>query len=124
MARRVLVVDDEPSILTSTAALLRDLDFDVATCASAPDILHAMELVQPDILLQDVRMPGLDLDKLISTIRGDPRWRHVAIVIFTASMDLDEIAERLGLATVLEKPFKPQELLDALDSTRPAAPLA
>lgn len=114
VAVRILVVDDEPSILSSTAALLRDMDFEVFTCPEASSIRAAIERVNPDVLLQDVRMPGLDLAALVYSLREDPRWRDLSIVVFTAGMDVEEIAERIGIRTVLEKPFRPSDLLAAI----------
>jgi CheY-like chemotaxis protein len=111
---RVLIVDDEPAILSSTAALLRNMDFDVATCADARMIREAIERVVPDVLLQDVRMPGLDLERLVFSLRDDDRWRDLPIVLFTAGMDAQEIARRIDVAAVLEKPFAPHDLAAVL----------
>ena len=112
---KVLVVDDEASILTSTAALLQDIGYRVATCSRAQEIREAIAREEPDVVLQDVRMPGLDLEGLVMGLRADPRWRRLPVVLFTASMDADEIAERLGARAVLEKPFKMSELRRVLD---------
>ena len=115
MARsKVLIVDDEAAILASTAALLVDLGFDVATCSESGHILAAVEREAPDILLQDVRMPGLDLEVLVFELRHHDRWRDLPIVIFTASMNVEEIGERIGAAGLLEKPFRPHELRSVL----------
>lgn len=66
---KVLIVDDELSILRSTAALLDSFGHEVATCAQAADILQAIARERPDVLLQDVRMPGLDVHRLVAAIR-------------------------------------------------------
>ena len=59
-------------------------------------------------------MPGLDIDAVVGQIRARPEWAHVRIIIFTASMDLEEVASRLGVWGFLEKPFKPAELVALL----------
>jgi len=115
MPRKILIADDEPSILVSTAMLLRDFGYEVVTCSAADAIVATLEKETPDLLLQDVRMPGLDLEKLVLSLRGDARWAMLPIVIFSASMDLDDIHRRVGAAGMLEKPFKPHELVAALD---------
>lgn len=111
---KVLVVDDERSILHSTAALLVDLGYRVATCDQATEISSTLEREQPDVILQDVRMPGLDLDRLVRELRADPRWQRLPLVVFTASMEAEDIFQRLGARAVLEKPFKPDELARAV----------
>jgi CheY-like chemotaxis protein len=111
---RILVVDDEVSILRSTQLLLMDMGFEVVTCAEQSQVLETLRKERPDLLLQDVRMPGLDLDRLVRAIRADPALGKLPILLFSASMDLDEIQERVGASGILEKPFKPMEIVQAI----------
>ncbi|HEX2022499.1 MAG TPA: response regulator [Candidatus Thermoplasmatota archaeon] len=111
---KILVVDDEASILRSTQLLLLDMGFQVVTCADQSQILDTLRHERPDLLLQDVRMPGLDLDKLVASIRADPVLANLPILLFSASMDLDEIQQRVGAVGILEKPFKPVEIVEAI----------
>lgn len=111
---KILVVDDEPSILRSTQLLLVDMGFEVVTCADQAQVMSTLRKERPHLLLQDVRMPGLDLDRLVGTIRADKELSKLPILLFSASMDLDEIQQRVGAAGVLEKPFKPTEIMEAI----------
>ncbi|HET6405745.1 MAG TPA: response regulator [Candidatus Thermoplasmatota archaeon] len=115
MAKRILIVDDERSILRSTAMMLEDMGYEVATCGDAAEILGSIESAKPDVVLQDIRMPGLDIEELVRTVRADPRWARLPFVLFTASMDAEEVGARVGAALVLDKPFKPHELLRAIE---------
>ena len=111
---RILVVDDEPSILQSTAMLLQELGFEASTLSDATRILDTLRAGRPDVLLQDVRMPGLDLGALFAAVRADPAIARTRILLFSASMDLDEVADGLGAHDKLEKPFRPAELARAI----------
>jgi len=111
---KILVVDDEPSILRSTQLLLLDMGFEVVTCSDQSHVLDTLRKERPDLLLQDVRMPGLDLDRLVNSIRADKALAALPILLFSASMDLDEIQQRVGASGVLEKPFKPTEIVEAI----------
>lgn len=113
---KILVVDDEVSILRSTQLLLEDMGFDVVTTSDHTHVVDLARKERPDLLLQDVRMPGLDLDKLVASIRGESTLRNLPILLFSASMDLGETAQRVGAEGVLDKPFKPTEVLDAVKS--------
>lgn len=113
---KVLVVDDEGSILASTRLLLADMGYRVATCGVASMIRKAIETEEPDVVLQDVRMPGLDLDAFVADLRRDPRWKELPIVVFSASLEVEEIAERIGARGILDKPFRPGQLRAALES--------
>lgn len=116
MAAKVLIVDDEPAILRSTALMLEEFGYDVATCDDAQRIVATIERVRPDVVLQDIRMPGLDLDHLVATLRADPRWKRLPFVLFTASMESESIGQRVGAVLVLDKPFRPTELTSAIQS--------
>lgn len=118
---RVLIVDDEPAILRSTALMLRELGYEVATCAEAGGIRDAIETHLPDVLLQDIRMPGLDLERVVGEIRRSPRWAGLPIVLFTASMEADEVGRRVGAHVVLDKPFRPAQLVAAIEGALKAS---
>jgi CheY-like chemotaxis protein len=111
---RVLVVDDEASILNSTRLLLEQMGFEVSTCQTTERILDAARAERPDVILQDVRMPGLDLGGLLRQLKADPATAGLPVVLFSASMDVDEIASSLGVKERLEKPFTPPDLALAL----------
>lgn len=113
---KILVVDDEVSILRSTELLLVDMGFDVVTASDHTKLLEIARREKPDLLLQDVRMPGLDLDRLVNSIRADGALKHLPILLFSASMDLGETAARVGAEGILDKPFKPSEVLAAVRS--------
>lgn len=111
----VLLADDEPAILESTRLLLTEMGYEVECASTAAEILPALRRVRPDLLLQDVRMPGLDVQSLVATMRRDPEIGHIPVLLFSASMEIDEIAARVGAARHLEKPFKPHELASAIE---------
>jgi CheY-like chemotaxis protein len=120
---KILVVDDEISILRSTQILLEDMGFDVVTTSDHGNVVEMARRERPDLLLQDVRMPGLDLDKLVATLRDEPTLRRMPILLFSASMDLGETANRVGAEGILDKPFKPAEVLDAVHAALAQPPL-
>lgn len=120
---KILVVDDEVSILRSTQLLLEDMGFVVVTTSDHARVLDLAKKEKPDLVLQDVRMPGLDLDRLVSAIRAEPTLRKLPILLFSASMDLGETAQRVGAEGILDKPFKPDEVLQAVRSALGAVPL-
>lgn len=120
---KILVVDDEVSILRSTELLLEDMGFEVVTTSDHSKVLDIARREKPDILLQDVRMPGLDLDRLVAALRAEPSLQKMPILLFSASMDLGETAVRVGAEGVLDKPFKPTEVLDAVKAVLASAPV-
>ena len=108
--KRILLVDDDRDILGSTAELLRAFGYYVATCTDAERVLETMRNQRPDVVLHDVRMPGLDLRTQLRSIRDDPNLRHIPIVLFTAVLAAKELAAEVGADAAIEKPFEADTL--------------
>jgi len=106
--KRVLLVDDDPDILESTALLLGLEGYEVRTLSDPSKLEDEVQRFQPDVLLQDVNMPGLDLRQAIARVRATlPR---AIIILFTAAPDAKALKERFGADDLLAKPFEVHEL--------------
>ncbi len=113
MSKRLLVVDDEPNLLRAVAACLKAEDYEVSTARSGREALLQLAETVPDLVVSDVRMPGMDGYQLARQLRGSPRTALVPIVFLTAK---DETADRIegfraGVDAYLTKPFEPEELI-------------
>lgn len=112
---RILLVDDEPGIRKALARALRREGHEVLT---APDGRQALAIAQrdhPDLVITDIRMPGMDGLELLRRLR-ERRARVPAIVISAyATTETAVEAMRLGACDFLAKPFKLPELRVALE---------
>ena len=113
MSKRLLVVDDEPNLLRAVAACLKAEDYEVKTARSGHEALLQLAESVPDLIISDIRMPGMDGYRLARQLRGSPRTALVPIVFLTAK---DETADRIegfraGIDAYLTKPFEPDELI-------------
>lgn len=122
---KVLIVDDEQMVLQSTQRLLASLGYETATVSEARLILETVRRERPDVVLQDVRMPGLDVEAVLRSLRADADVGQTPVILFSASMEIFDLEDRVRPAGVLEKPFKPEEAIAAIEravgSTPPAA---
>ncbi|BCX19240.1 MAG: response regulator [Geminicoccaceae bacterium] len=114
MAKRVLVVDDEPNIVLSLEFLMRRAGFDVQVARSGGEALKALEGDPPDLMLLDVMMPEFDGYEVCERIRAKPEWRDTKIIMLTAR---GREAERerglaLGADAYVTKPFSTRELVE------------
>jgi len=116
--KRILVVDDEPSI---TRLLKLNLEqtggYEVATENVSTAGLATAERFRPDLILLDVMMPGLDGGNLASVLQASPKLKGVPIVFLTAAVTREEVRERRGLVgglPFLAKPVNLQEVLACL----------
>lgn len=113
---KVLLVDDEPSVLRSTALLLEELGYSTVTTTDPERVVETLRRERPDVWLQDVRMPGLDLADLVHKARADRDVGQIPVVLFSASMDLPEVSSRVDANGFLEKPFRPDDVVKAIDA--------
>lgn len=114
MAKRVLVVDDEPNIVLSLEFLMRRAGFEVTVARSGGEVLKALEGPPPDLMLLDVMMPEFDGYEVCERIRARPEWRATKIIMLTAR---GREAERerglaLGADAYVTKPFSTRELVE------------
>jgi DNA-binding response OmpR family regulator len=114
LAATVLVADDDADILRFVEINLRLEGFEVVTARDGPDALAKAVAVRPDLVLLDVRMPGIDGYTVCARIRADASLAAVPVVIVTANYGSAEVAaaRRAGADDFLVKPFLPTTLLD------------
>lgn len=114
LARRVLVVDDEPTARRSLAWLLRDAGYEVTTAADGEEALAALDGARFDLLLTDLRMPGMD--GLDLSRRGRILDPDLTVVMMTAHGDVSDAVRAMseGAFWFVPKPVDIDPLLDVL----------
>jgi two-component system OmpR family response regulator len=108
---RLLVVDDEPNILELLSASLRFAGFDVATATNGNEALRVAASYQPDLVVLDVMMPGLDGFEVVRRMRKDEQ--RVPVLFLTAKdATEDKVAGlTLGGDDYITKPFSLEEVI-------------
>ena len=107
---KVLVVDDEQTILDLVTSYLRREGYEVYTAMDGPAGLQAAHRLQPDLIVLDVMLPGMDGIELLTRLR---RESDVYVILLTAkSEEMDKIVGlSVGADDYLTKPFSPRELV-------------
>ena len=118
MPRRLLVVDDDPGLLLAVSDTLRAEGYKVKTARRGADALTIIAQSLPDLIISDIRMPGMDGYQLVKNLRTNPRTRLIPIVFLTAK---DETADRVagfrtGVDAYITKPFETEELVAIIAS--------
>ena len=83
-ARRVLIVDDNPTNLKLVTYLVQAQGYEVATAGDAPTALAELRTHRPDVILMDLQLPGIDGLELTRQIKADPATCSIAIIAVTA----------------------------------------
>lgn len=111
MKKRVLVVDDDPTILESIQYLLEDEGYQVVTSTDGK-LLHKKLLEKkPDLILLDYWLPLQNGGELAKVLKGKKETQYIPIVMISASHDIKKIAKEVGAEDFLAKPYDIDELL-------------
>ncbi len=106
--KRVLVVDDDEAIVEMFTELLeRDGRFEVKTAASGYDAGILTEQFRPDVVLLDFKLPDINGNAVCRTIRSNPMYEHMKVIVISGVADPDEVTEILsaGADEFIRKPF-------------------
>jgi DNA-binding response OmpR family regulator len=113
MARRILIVDDEPNIVLSLEYLMRREGYEVAIAADGEAALAALAEARPDLVILDIMLPKLNGFEVCRRLRADPRWRELKVLMLTARGRDTEVAKGLdaGADAYVTKPFSTRDLV-------------
>lgn len=112
MSWSVLVVDDEPMARTLLRLMLVRAGFEVVEAEDGYDALDKLKEDEPDVMILDVMMPGIDGFRVCETVRAAPSTSDLPIIMLSAKTDLESVNKglRLGANKYLTKPISPEEL--------------
>lgn len=134
MSKKILVVDDEPDVITFLSAVLQENGYKTLSAKDGVDALEVLHKEKPDLVLLDLMMPKKSGITMFQELRKDPDMSHVSVVVVTgvselmgidfrnfmykqALRDEKKFAESTGLteSTIpdgyIEKPIDPEELI-------------
>ncbi|MEW5864769.1 MAG: response regulator [Pseudomonadota bacterium] len=111
--KKVLIVDDEPNIVTALEYLLTMSGYEVAVAENGEEALAAVARAKPDLVLLDVMMPRLNGYEVCRRLRERPEWAGIKIVILSAKGREVDVSKGLSLGADLyvTKPFSNTELV-------------
>jgi response regulator RpfG family c-di-GMP phosphodiesterase len=113
---RILLVDDDAGLRALLRTTFEAVDVELQEADNAASAVGALERATPDVMLLDVRMPGMDGLELCRRIKADPRTQDVAVVLLTGSNGGTRAAgEAAGCDAFIQKPFSPLELLSVVE---------
>jgi len=114
--RRILLVEDDPDIQDVTVFLLSGAGFEVRACGSAEQAFQEARSFDPELILLDVMMPGLDGEGAFAAFREMPATANTPVIFMTARVQPREIRSyrQLGCLGVIPKPFDADTLVDTI----------
>ncbi|ACC81492.1 response regulator [Nostoc punctiforme] len=113
---RLLIVDDDPALLSMLEAQLQLWGFQVTTLADSSQFWQYLEATTPDLLLLDVAMPGFSGIELCQVVKSDPRWSRLPVLLLSAHADADTLYRALaaGADDYILKPIVEADLIQRI----------
>lgn len=112
--RRVLLADDDPSLLRLISTTLGTDDFDLLQASDGQEALEVARRERPDLILLDINMPRLDGFQVCQALKRDAETASIKVVMLSArGSDADRVRGReSGADDYFVKPFSPIQLLN------------
>lgn len=115
MSKKILFVDDEPDVLRPVAFRLTKSGYIVLTAVDGEKAVEMIKTELPDLVLLDLRLPGMNGMEVCSVIKSDTALKHIPIILFTASANhIAKDCAKCGADDYVLKPFDPKDLLDKI----------
>ncbi len=111
--KKIFIVDDDSSILNIMEDMLIGENYDVYSFAAGKDAVENTEKEKPDIVILDYYLPGENAEEIVEKLRLIA-GNHLPIILISASMQIEQKAEKLLVSDFIEKPFQRQVLLDVI----------
>lgn len=121
MAKRVLIVDDSPTMRQMVSFTLREANFDVLEAENGQDALNKVQGQKFDLILTDLNMPVMDGITFIRNARGLAATKYVPILMLTTESQAEKKSEgkTAGATGWIVKPFDPPKLLAVIGKVLP-----
>lgn len=110
-AKKILIIDDDPTILKIFQALLVTNGYDVVTCANGEEGLEAIKKGMPHLLVLDINMPRMNGYSFFIEMKKIPGADNIPVIVVTAKEGMAEIFKFEGAKEYLTKPVNNEQFL-------------
>jgi DNA-binding response OmpR family regulator len=126
VATKILVVDDEPDLVSTVQYRLEYCKFEVVTASNGEEGLKKAASEKPDLILLDIDMPGMNGHEMLGHLKNSPDLRDKPVIMCTAMCEAEDIAEASsrGVADYIAKPFDFSELVEKINNVLKEKPQA
>ena len=113
---RILLVDDEPSIIKMVGKRLEVEGYEISVAMDGQEGLRKAQTESPDLVILDLMLPKLNGYEVCTMLKQDAKYQRVPVLMFSAkAQEKDErLGRECGANAYVRKPFKAQELLDQI----------
>ena len=122
MAKKILIVDDEPDLVEAVSIILESKGYAVVKAYGGVEGLKKARTENPDLIVLDVMMPDKDGYAVCKELKADAKYRSIPILLLTAvvsNIPTSRYTQQMGMETeaddFVDKPVEPQELVKRVE---------
>jgi DNA-binding response OmpR family regulator len=114
--KKILIVEDEESLLKLESILLTSKGFDVRGVANGRAALESLQQDPPDLVLLDIMLPEMDGFQVCRNIKQNPQTRHIPVIMLTAKKTREDMerGREVGADCYITKPFKSAMVIETI----------
>ncbi len=115
--RTIMVVDDNPDIVTIVKTILEVKGYGVQSAYSGQEVFNLLGELKPDLILLDVMMPQMDGLEVLTRLKGDPDTASIPVILLTAKVQYDDVlgGYKTGADYYITKPFTSTQLINGIN---------
>jgi two-component system alkaline phosphatase synthesis response regulator PhoP len=120
--KKILLVDDDADFTEATKLLLESRSYEVTVAHDGKEGLKKVQTEEPNLIILDVMMPEMDGYEVCATLKSDPKYRHIPILLLTAVGEYipttsytKEMGMKIEADDYIPKPVEPMEIVDRVE---------
>ncbi len=115
--KTIMVVDDNPDIITIVKTILEGRGFTVFSAASGPELLNLLPTQKADLIILDIMMPEMDGLEVLTRLKGKTETSTIPVILLTAKVQYEDVlgGYKLGADYYITKPFTSTQLVNGIN---------
>lgn len=115
--KTIMVVDDNPDIITIVKTILEGRGFTVFSASSGPELLNMLPDHKPDLIILDIMMPEMDGLEVLTRLKGKTETSTIPVILLTAKVQYEDVlgGYKLGADYYITKPFTSTQLVNGIN---------
>ena len=115
--KTIMVVDDNPDIITIVKTILEGKGYGVLSASSGPELLNMLKTQKPDLIILDIMMPEMDGLEVLTRLKGMSDTTSIPIILLTAKVQYEDVlgGYKLGADYYITKPFTSTQLVNGIN---------
>lgn len=115
--KTVMVVDDNPDIVTIVKTILEGKGYGVQSAYSGQEVFNLLSDQKPDLIVLDIMMPQMDGLEVLTRLKGEPSTAAIPVILLTAKVQYEDVlgGYKMGADYYITKPFTSTQLLNGIN---------